>query len=120
MLGKRVVALTGNPLAPLGGMPNKNEPQSYGSQAEWTTGDTGQSVNRQKSPPTAEHADFYESRIEKETTGPDEGGSVSPVQFADVEGARVVQHGVDDVPARRVTGVRSGAKREGFFKKRDY
>lgn len=101
-------------------MPIKTEPQSYGSQSEWTSGHTGQTVNRQKSPPAPEHAEFYESRQEKETTSAGEGGSISPVQFADVEGASVMQHGADDAPVQRVTSTRSGAKREGFFRDRDY
>jgi hypothetical protein len=97
-------------------MATNTEPQSYGSQSGWTSGETGQSVNRQKSTPPPEQPDFYESKQNEET----QGGSVSPVQFADTEGASVIQHGADDVPSRRVTGTRTGAKREGFFKDRDY
>jgi hypothetical protein len=92
-------------------MPTKTEPQSYGSQSDWTSGETGQSVNDQKSTPRDEHA-----KRDEETNG----GSVSPVQLADTEGAQVVRHGTDDAAAQRVTGVRTGAKREGFFKDRDY
>jgi hypothetical protein len=97
-------------------MATHNEPQSYGSQDDWTSGKTGQSVNDPKSEPTPEHADFYESKVEADT----EGGSVSPVQLADTEGAHVIQHGSDDAAVQRVTGVPTGAKREGFFKDRDY
>ena len=89
-------------------------------QSDWTSGQTGESVNRQKSAPTAEHAEFYESRCEGETSELDEGGSISPAQLADTEGAHVVQHGADDASVQRVTGAHSGAKREGFFKDRDY
>ena len=97
-------------------MATHNEPQSYGSQDDWTSGKTGESVNDPKSEPTPEHADFYESKVETDT----EGGSVSPVQLADTEGAHVIQHGSDDAPVQRVTGAPTGAKREGFFKDRDY
>lgn len=97
-------------------MATNNEPQSYGSQDDWTSGKTGQSVNNPKSAPTPEHIDFYESKQERET----EGGSISPVQAADTESATVIQHGADVVPAQRVTSVPTGAKREGFFKDRDY
>ena len=68
-------------------MATDKEPQSYGSQSDWTSGQTGESVNRQKSAPTAEHAEFYESRHEGETSELDEGGSISPAQLADTEGA---------------------------------
>jgi hypothetical protein len=87
-------------------MATHNEPQSYGSQDDWTSGKTGQSVNKPKSEPVHE--------VENE------GGSVSPVQLADIKGADVIQHGSEDVPARRVTSAATGAKRGSFFKDRDY
>lgn len=88
-------------------MATHNEPQSYGSQDDWTSGKTGQSVNNPKSerPPVDVEGD---------------GGSVSPVQFADTESAPVVQHGADDEPVQRVTSVPTGARRDSFFKDRDY
>jgi hypothetical protein len=49
-----------------------------------------------------------------------EGGSVSPVQFSDTESAPVIQHGADDEPVQRVTSAATGAKRDSFFKERDY
>ena len=87
-------------------MATHNEPQSYGSQGDWTSGKTGQSVEKPASNPVRE--------VENE------GGSVSPVQLADKEGAHVVQHGADAQPVQRVTSTATGAKREGFFKDRDY
>jgi hypothetical protein len=87
-------------------MATHNEPQSYGSQGDWTSGKTGQSVDKPQSEPVYE--------VENE------GGSVSPVQAADTEGAPVTQHGTDDEPAQRVTSAHTGAKRESFFKDRDY
>jgi hypothetical protein len=87
-------------------MATHNEPQSYGSQADWTSGKTGQSVYKPEPEPVHE--------VENE------GGSVSPVQLADTEGADVIQHGSDDVPVRRVTSAPTGAKRDSFFKDRDY
>ncbi len=88
-------------------MATHNEPQSYGSQDDWTSGKTGQSVNNPKS-----------ERAPVDVEG--DGGSVSPVQFADTESAPVVQHGADDEPVQRVTSVPTGAKRDSFFKERDY
>lgn len=92
-----------------------NEPQSYGSQSEWNSGDVGQTVNRQKSEPAPQHADFYESRHEHDdlpdTTSPVQlAGSVEPVGPASG----------DETPVQKVTGQSNGAKRGGYFKKRDY
>ena len=88
-------------------MATHNEPQSYGSQDDWTSGKTGQSVNNPKS-----------ERAPVDVEGG--GGSVSPVQFADTESAPVVRHGADEEPVQRVTSVPTGAKRDSFFKDRDY
>jgi hypothetical protein len=87
-------------------MATHNEPQSYGSQGDWTSGKTGQSVEK----PASEAVHEVQN----------EGGSVSPVQLADTEGTDVIQHGADDEPARRVTSSHTGAKRDSFFKDRDY
>jgi len=95
------------------------EPQSYGSQGDWSSGDVGETVNRQKGAPNSQHADFYESRREEES-GPSQGGSVSPVQLADNVSAQVVQHGGDETPARKTPSAESGAKRDGYFRERDY
>lgn len=97
-----------------------DEPQSYGSQGEWVTGKTGENVNQQKSEPAAEHAGFYESRHESETSAPHQGGEVSEVQEQEnvPAGASPVD---DDVNAnKRVSGQETGAKRSSFFKDRDY
>ena len=79
----------------------KNEPQSYGSQAEWLTGKTGQTVNR--APEGSGQSDVVAAQP-GETDPP---GRAQPI--AD-----------DEQPARKVTGTASGAKRGGFFKERDY
>lgn len=88
-------------------MATHNEPQSYGSQDDWTSGKTGQNVNNPKSEREPEHIEGG-------------GGSISPVQFADTESAPVVQHGSDEGPVQRVTSAETGAKRDSFFKERDY
>lgn len=87
-------------------MATHTEPQSYGSQGDWTSGETGQSVEKPASEPVRE--------VENE------GGSVSPVQLADTESAPVIQHGADEGPVQRVTSLPEGAKRDSFFKHRDY
>ena len=88
-------------------MATHNEPQSYGSQDDWTSGKTGQSVNNPKSEREA---------VDVEA----DGGNVSPVQLADTESAPVIQHGADDEPVQRVTSLATGAKRDSYFKDRDY
>jgi len=88
-------------------MATHNEPQSYGSQGDWTSGKTGQSVNDPKS---------ERAPVDVEA----DGGSISPVQLADTESAPVIQHGTDDEPVQRVTAVPAGARRDSFFKERDY
>lgn len=88
-------------------MATHTEPQSYGSQGDWTSGETGQNVNNPKS-----------GRAPEQIEG--DGGSVSPVQLADTESAPVIQHGADEGPVQRVTAAETGAKRDSFFKERDY
>ncbi|HYK04334.1 MAG TPA: hypothetical protein VE974_21465 [Thermoanaerobaculia bacterium] len=96
------------------------EPQSYGSEKDWVTGKTGQEVNDQDSAPAPEHAEFYDERRESESSGPVQGGLTSPVQLA--ENAQAAGHSTvdDDSPLSGVTTTHGGAKRGGFFKKRDY
>ena len=89
----------------------KNEPQSYGSQSEWVRGDVGQEVNRLKGNPNSQRGDFHESL---ETPS-----SVSPEQIADNEqpsGPALEE----DQPTHKVTAEEGGAKRDSWFKERDY
>jgi hypothetical protein len=97
------------------------EPQSYGSDSDWVTGKTGQEVNDQASAPPPEHAEFYDERREAEDSAPAQGGFTSPVQLA--ENAQASGHAKlddDDSPLNGVTTTPGGAKRGGFFRKRDY
>lgn len=99
----------------------KNEPQSYGSQSEWLKGDTGQEVNRQKGPPNSQHSDFYESRRESEESAPHQGGHVSPEQIEEnrqASGAALEEGGEE--PVQKVSTQPGGAKRDSYFKRRDY
>jgi hypothetical protein len=82
------------------------EPQSYGSQADWLTGKTGQKV---------------ETPTPRESTIPDDdvrGGHAQ--QAADDTEADV--GAVDDasMPVQKVTAREGGAKRDSYFRKRDY
>ena len=102
-------------------MPNDTkdtkEPQSYGSGADWVTGRTGQQVNDPKSEPAPEHREFYDDRRESETSEPDQGGRTSEVQLAESDQPKG-KPSVEESP--RVTTDEGGAKRDSFFKKRDY
>jgi hypothetical protein len=97
------------------------EPQSYGSGNDWVTGKTGQEVNDQASAPPAEHRDHYDSSHDTSTV-PEQGGRTSGVQLADnAQNAAPASgaSGANDATTR-VTVKDGGAKRDSFFKKRDY
>ena len=91
----------------------KNEPQSYGSDKEWLTGDTGQTVNRLKGPSNSQHADFYASRHHDDE--PPQGGRVSPDESQPSGDARG-----GETPVQKVTARPSGAKRQSYWKDRDF
>ena len=114
--------MTGTPRAVMTRMANEKEPQSYGSQKDWVTGNVGETVNRQKDTPDSRHDDFYESRRDSETSDShdDQGGKVSDEQLA--ENSQFAGRGreSDQQPVVKVTDQATGAKRGGFFKDRDY
>ncbi|HLJ75458.1 MAG TPA: hypothetical protein VKU62_12780 [Thermoanaerobaculia bacterium] len=93
----------------------KNEPQSYGSQSEWVRGDVGEEVNRLKGNPNSQRSEFYESRREEE-----QADSVSPEQLADSDQPSSHADEDDTLPVQKVEAEESGAKRDGYFKRRDY
>jgi hypothetical protein len=96
------------------------EPQSYGSQEDWVTGRTGEQVNEQKSEPAPEHREFYDERRESETTGEDQGGKTSDFQLAENAQARSGPTDDETAGSKNVTTQTGGAKRDGYFKRRDY
>ncbi len=96
------------------------EPQSYGSQGDWVTGDVGGEVNRQKDTPNPEHAHFYESRRDSEESRPDQGGNVSVLQALESAGWLPQASEIDDQPVQKVSARKGGAKRGSFFRERDY
>lgn len=97
---------------------DQREPQSYGSDADWVSGRTGQQVNDQKSEPAPEHREFYDSDREAETR-PDQGGKVSDVQLADNAQPGGTPEDVHS-PGSGVATAEGGTKMNGYFKKRDY
>ncbi|HEX7151562.1 MAG TPA: hypothetical protein VF618_08755 [Thermoanaerobaculia bacterium] len=96
------------------------EPQSYGSDADWVTGKTGQQVNDQAGVPAPEHREFYDDRQEQERSAPDQGGKISDVQLAESDAQPTGQGGEEHDAATKVTVKDSGAKRDSYFRKRDY
>jgi hypothetical protein len=100
---------------------DEKEPQSYGSQADGQTGDTGQEASTLNGHPGSQHADFYESRREIETNAPDQRGLSQPEWTDHVDVLRPIQTVAEvEDSARKITGEKGGARREGFFRKRDY
>lgn len=100
-------------------MAEPKEPQSYGSQADWLTGKTGQEVNRQKGNANSQHADFYSSHRESEGNAPDQGGHLSPQQLA--ENVQASGRADDEhTPVQKVTSAAGGTKTDSYFKRRDY
>ena len=94
------------------------EPQSYGSGADWVTGKTGQEVNDQDAVPPAEHQEFYDSS-RSERAVPNAGGATSDAQRAESSESGGETSGTSEsIP--RITTAEGGAKRDSFFKKRDY
>jgi hypothetical protein len=101
-------------------MANPKEPQSYGSQGDWVTGNVDEEVNRLKGHPSSQHGDFYESRRDAEDSAPDQGGKISPEQIEEnvQPGGRSETGG--DAPPRNVSTQAAGAKRGSYFRDRDY
>src|SRR5687767_5059641 len=95
----------------------KNEPQSYGSQADWVTGKTGANVNNPKSTPPSN--DFYDSRRDSEGSAEDQGGKVSAQQHAE-NAQPTAQSTQASIPVTGVTVAEGGARRRGYFRNRDY
>lgn len=98
---------------------DKREPQSYGSNADWVTGRTGQQVN-EPAAPAPEHREFYDERRESETSAPDQGGKTSPVQRAESPEAPSAGQREDATSTGKVSVQTGGTKTEGYFRKRDY
>ena len=95
------------------------EPQSYGSGPDWVSGKTGQSVNEQADTPPPEHQAFYDERRTDDTSSAAQGGLTSDVQRAERSDAEPAASPAEGATAR-ITAQTGGAKRDSYFKKRDY
>lgn len=101
-------------------MPGKTkEPQSYGSQNDWVTGRTGEQPTDPSAPPAEEHRDFYAEEREGEGNEPHQGGRMSPVTMSENQQRTGRSEGAS-TPTQAVTARIGGAKRNSFFKRRDY
>ena len=97
----------------------EREPQSDGSGRDWSRGTTGQRVNDPKASPPPAHEELYDERREAEGSDPFRGGLNSPVQLAenDPAGGRTTD---ESLPQQKVTLRYGGAKRDSYFRRRDY
>jgi hypothetical protein len=90
-------------------MTDKKEPQSYGSQGDWVAGTTGQKTN-------PERPGSFDEHRENDASAPHQGGDTSPVQSRE----HAMPSGPPTDSGHNVTVSKSGAKRGGYFKERDY
>jgi hypothetical protein len=97
---------------------DEREPQSYGSDEDWVTGRTGQQVNDPKSSPAPEHREFYDDRRDSERSAPDQGGRPTEGDAPILD--HPTAHSADAPSGQKVTVRESGAKRNSYFRKRDY
>ena len=98
----------------------KDEPQSYGSQKEWVTGNVGETVNDQKSEHPPQHEDFYDSRRGSEESSEHQGGHVSDEQLAENDQPASRHATEEEQPVTSISDQKTGAKRGGYFRDRDY
>ena len=93
----------------------KDEPQSYGSEKEWVTGETGQTVNPSESgPPVRSRSTSGRTAGVVHGTSPDQSsGDGGPEVRAPLAGDA-------HTPVQKVTAKDRGAKRESYWKERDY
>jgi hypothetical protein len=97
------------------------EPQSYGSEKDWLTGKTGQTVENTPERTSRHDEEFYESRHESEESPAPLGGKSSP-QHSDPSPRKAVDNASTPVTGTGTTKVSDAAAgdRKSFFKKRDY
>ena len=79
----------------------QKQPQNSGRETEEPVhADIGEEVNRLKGNPNSQHSDFYQSRREDEEKND--------------------SSYVEDEPSQKINDEPGGAKRDSFFKRRDY
>lgn len=98
----------------LSGGEQGREPQSYGSESDWLTGKTGQTVDETPGRESRHDEEFYESRHEQEGESPAAGGDVTDTERG-VSPART-----SDSPSTTTRAGDTVEERDSFFKERDY
>lgn len=95
------------------------EPQSYGSEADWLSGKTGETVQNTPNRVSRHDEEFYEDRHQsKESEAPD-GGMQTPKR-ADLKNAPAADQSKTEITGTATTKVSDASDRKSFFKKRDY
>lgn len=92
------------------------EPQSYGSEADWVTGHTGQQPNDPKAEAPASQQEFYSDERESDTSAEHQGGKVSDVQ----KNEAAVDATAADITDTDRRHQHPGDLRGSYFKDRDY
>jgi len=95
------------------------EPQSYGSEKDWLTGKTDQTVEDTPNRVSRHDEEFYESRHDSSESVAKEGGQQSP-QRDDVANTAAPDMTATEVIDHASTSVSQATDRVSFFKKRDY
>lgn len=90
------------------------EPQSYGSEKDWVSGRTGQQVNDPKSSSPPEPGETEPAEF------PEHGGKVSELQLAEHDQPRTGPTSGHETSVHKVNTHEGGAKRDSYFRKRDY
>jgi hypothetical protein len=104
------------------GLKKGAEPQSYGSNGDWLSGKTGQTV--EETPQRTDRHDerFYESRHEIDPDS-SKGGEVNEVQAAESDSDAPLQSKTSGSPATESAGIGVSGdsdQRKSFFRDRDY
>lgn len=99
----------------LSGGDQGREPQSYGSESDWLTGKTGQTVENTPERTSRHDEDFYDSRNRHEGETP----AADPEVTSDpVGGSSPVR--TSDSPSTTTRAGDAVEERDSFFKDRDY
>lgn len=97
------------------------EPQSYGSEKDWLTGNTGQTVENTPNRTSRHDEQFYDSKHESEESPSPQGGTPSPDRHDDAprQAADKSSTPVTGTGTTKVSDAAAG-DRKSYFKKRDY
>lgn len=92
------------------------EPQSYGSEKDWLTGRTGETVDRTPEKTSRHDEEFYDGDRDREDSPGTKGGTTPSVSDASHTSTRADVTG----SAPKKVSLRAAGERQSYFKKRDY